>query len=113
MATITHPRTATPELTDSEIEAIFVNLDAVFNSIMLNAFLHGLYTRVVAVTLWAVASRNNCQDYRRPHFLVFTILLLYIVATVQGGCGPLFRHIGSDSRSAPGALKNKFANSSL
>ncbi len=33
-----------------------------------------------------LASRNNFQDYRRPHFLVFTILLLYIVATVGLYC---------------------------
>ncbi len=32
------------------------------------------------------ASRNNLQDYRRPHFLVFTILVLYIVATVGLYC---------------------------
>ncbi|KAK0433260.1 hypothetical protein EV421DRAFT_1441328 [Armillaria borealis] len=81
-AAITYLGTATPELTDSQIEAIFVNLDTQLNNMPFAAFLHGIYTGVVAVTLWAVASRNKCQDYRRPHFLVFTILLLYIVSTV-------------------------------
>ncbi len=30
-----------------------------------------------------LALRNNSQDYRRPHFLVFTILLLYVLTTVN------------------------------
>ncbi|PBK62469.1 hypothetical protein ARMSODRAFT_1024882 [Armillaria solidipes] len=85
-AAITYLGTATPELTDSQIKAIFANLDVVFNDIMLNAFFHGIYTGVVAVTLWAVASRNNYQDHRRSHILVFTILILYILATVDFCC---------------------------
>ncbi|SJL13967.1 uncharacterized protein ARMOST_17419 [Armillaria ostoyae] len=81
-AAITYLGTATPELTDSQIKAIFANLDVGFNDVMLNAFFHGIYTGVVAVTLWAVASRNNYQDHRRLHILVFIILILYILATI-------------------------------
>ncbi len=33
-----------------------------------------------------LASRNNYQDYGRPHFLVFTILLLYVLTTVGICC---------------------------
>ncbi len=33
-----------------------------------------------------LASRNNYQDYKRPHFLVFTTLLLYILTTVGVYC---------------------------
>ncbi|KAK0435524.1 hypothetical protein EV421DRAFT_2022477 [Armillaria borealis] len=73
-------RTAAPELTDSQIKAIFVNRDELFNRVILAALLYGIYTGVVAVTLCAVASRNYDQNYRRPHFLVFIILLLYILA---------------------------------
>ncbi len=29
---------------------------------------------------WCLASRNKSQDYRRPHFLVFIILILYLMA---------------------------------
>ncbi len=46
-AAITYLGTAAPELTDSQIKAIFANLDVGFNDIMLNAFFHGKrnYTR--------------------------------------------------------------------
>ncbi len=41
MTAIAYLGTATPELTDSQIEAIFANLDSVFNNVVLYAFLHG------------------------------------------------------------------------
>ncbi|KAK0468876.1 hypothetical protein IW261DRAFT_1612733 [Armillaria novae-zelandiae] len=85
MATVTYLGTATPELTDSQIKAIFAALDAEFNTIMLNAFFHGMYTGVVAVTLWAVASKNDFRDHKRQ-ILVLTILILYILATVGLMC---------------------------
>ncbi|PBK90512.1 hypothetical protein ARMGADRAFT_1111877 [Armillaria gallica] len=66
---------------------------------MIRAGVHGIYTGVVAVTLWAVglyfsflsdahpslrllslASINNFQSPGRPLFLIFIILLLYILA---------------------------------
>ncbi|PBK59204.1 hypothetical protein ARMSODRAFT_1027623 [Armillaria solidipes] len=81
MTARTYFRTVAPELTDSQIKDIFVNRDTYFNRVMLAALLYGIYTGVVAVTLWAVASRNYDQNYRRPHFLVFIIILLYILAT--------------------------------
>ncbi|KAK0466539.1 hypothetical protein IW261DRAFT_1426883 [Armillaria novae-zelandiae] len=72
MTTVTYLGTATPELTDIQIKAIFANLDAEFNTMMLNAFSH--------------ASRNNFWDHRRSHILVLTILILYILATVSFYC---------------------------
>ncbi|SJL17127.1 uncharacterized protein ARMOST_20669 [Armillaria ostoyae] len=92
----TYPGTAIPELTDSQIKDIFEGLDANLNDAMLTAFLYGqqiychttyfsnqcfegIYTGVVAVTLWAVASRNNCPNSRQSHLLVFIILLLYLL----------------------------------
>ncbi|KAK0221208.1 hypothetical protein EDD85DRAFT_941590 [Armillaria nabsnona] len=80
MTARTYFRTVAPELTDSQIKDIFVNRDTQFNRVILAALLYGIYTGVVAVTLWAVASRNRDRNYRRPHFLVFIILLLYILA---------------------------------
>ncbi|KAK0221109.1 hypothetical protein EDD85DRAFT_1028369 [Armillaria nabsnona] len=68
------------ELTGSEIKAIFVQLDAQFNVVMLSALTRGIHTGVVAVTLWTVASRNSSQSYRWPHFLIVIILLLYLLA---------------------------------
>ncbi|KAK0209548.1 hypothetical protein IW262DRAFT_512588 [Armillaria fumosa] len=81
MTTRTYLGTAAPKLPDSQVKEIFDSRDARFNSTIFAVFLHGLYTGVVAVTLWAVVSRNNQQGYRRPHFLVLIILLLYILAT--------------------------------
>ncbi|KAK0433267.1 hypothetical protein EV421DRAFT_1441565 [Armillaria borealis] len=52
-----------------------------FNDAMIRAGGHGIYTGVVAVTLWAVASRNSIQSPGRPHFLILVILLLYIFET--------------------------------
>ncbi|PBK62480.1 hypothetical protein ARMSODRAFT_1061455 [Armillaria solidipes] len=72
MTTRTYFGTATPKLADSQVKEMFASLDAQFNNMVLDAFLH--------------ASRNNYQDYRRPHFLGFTILLLYILSTVGVYC---------------------------
>ncbi|KAK0479423.1 hypothetical protein EDD18DRAFT_1440791 [Armillaria luteobubalina] len=54
MAAGTYPDTAIPELTDSQIKDIVTNLDAGLNDAILSALLYGIYTGVVAVTLWAV-----------------------------------------------------------
>ncbi|SJL13997.1 uncharacterized protein ARMOST_17449 [Armillaria ostoyae] len=77
----TYPGTDIPELTDSQIKDIFRNLDMQFNEVMIRAGGHGIYTGVVAVTLWAVASRNRIQSPGRPRFLILVILLLYIFET--------------------------------
>ncbi|SJL14004.1 uncharacterized protein ARMOST_17456 [Armillaria ostoyae] len=68
------------ELTDSEIKAIFVELDTQFNVVMLSALTRGIHTGVVAVTLWTLAARKSSQSYRWPHFLIVIILLLYLLA---------------------------------
>ncbi|KAK0433286.1 hypothetical protein EV421DRAFT_1910275 [Armillaria borealis] len=79
----TYPGTDIPELTGSQIKDIFCNLDMQFNSTMIRAGAHGIYTGVVAVTLWAVASRNSIQSPGRPHFLILVGLLLYIFETLS------------------------------
>ncbi|PBK90425.1 hypothetical protein ARMGADRAFT_1166857 [Armillaria gallica] len=80
MAAGTYPAILIPEPTDSQIKDMFVNMDVEINDTIFCALLYGIYTGVVAVTLWAVASRNNCENHRRPHFLVAIILLLYLLA---------------------------------
>ncbi|KAK0468874.1 hypothetical protein IW261DRAFT_1517300 [Armillaria novae-zelandiae] len=76
----TYPATVTiPELTDSQIKDIVTNMDIGVNTIILDAFLYGIYTGVVAVTLCAVASRNNGMNHRRSHLFVAIILLLYLL----------------------------------
>ncbi|KAK0209510.1 hypothetical protein IW262DRAFT_1528863 [Armillaria fumosa] len=86
MATGTYPTTAIPELTDSQIKGILVYLDETLNNAIFSALLYGIYTGVVAITLWAVASRNNHENHRWPHFLVAIILLLYLLAAFNVYC---------------------------
>ncbi|PBK90569.1 hypothetical protein ARMGADRAFT_1166899 [Armillaria gallica] len=80
MIAATYPGTVVPNLSDGQIKDIFLNLDSEFNRVMLHASLHGIYTGVMAVTLWAsIASKRKTQNNR--HLLVL-ILLLYLLATV-------------------------------
>ncbi|KAK0222646.1 hypothetical protein EDD85DRAFT_796178 [Armillaria nabsnona] len=65
MITATYSGTVVPDLSDSQIKDIFLNLDSEFNRVMLHASLH--------------ASKRKTQNNR--HFLVL-ILLLYLLATV-------------------------------
>ncbi|KAK0446969.1 uncharacterized protein EV420DRAFT_883550 [Desarmillaria tabescens] len=76
----------TADLTDTETKDISVGLDAQFNEVMITALTHGIYTGVVAVTLWTIASRNNNCNYGRPRPFVFVILLLYLLATFNLYC---------------------------
>ncbi len=41
MIAATYPGTVVPNLSDSQIKDIFLNLDSVFNRVMLHASLHG------------------------------------------------------------------------
>ncbi|KAK0433268.1 hypothetical protein EV421DRAFT_1910257 [Armillaria borealis] len=75
------------ELTEAEMKDIFVGLDTQFNEVLINALTHGIYTGVVIVTLWTIASRDNYQNSRRPRLFVFIILVLYILATCNFYCG--------------------------
>ncbi|KAK0471637.1 hypothetical protein IW261DRAFT_1511586 [Armillaria novae-zelandiae] len=80
MATAYPGAVTTPNLSDSQIKDIFLYLDSEFNRVMIHASLHGIYTGVMAVTLWAsIASGKRTQNNR--HLLVL-ILLLYLLATV-------------------------------
>ncbi|KAK0184708.1 hypothetical protein F5146DRAFT_1145251 [Armillaria mellea] len=82
MTTGPYPGTAIPELTKDQIKNIFLELDYQLNSVTLNALTHRMYTGVVAVTLWAIASREKPQNNRRLHFLVLTILILHLLGIV-------------------------------
>ncbi|KAK0467473.1 hypothetical protein IW261DRAFT_1613002, partial [Armillaria novae-zelandiae] len=79
----TYLGTDIPALTDSQIEDIFRNLDMQFNNVMIGAVGYGIYTGVLAVTLWAVASRNRFRSPGRPHFLILIIILLYILVALN------------------------------
>ncbi|SJL16133.1 uncharacterized protein ARMOST_19652 [Armillaria ostoyae] len=76
-----------PHLTDDDIHVIFERLDMYLDTTILQALIHGFYTGVLSVTLWAIF-RNfekntsiGCQRY----VMVVTIFALYLLATISLG----------------------------
>ncbi|PBK93689.1 hypothetical protein ARMGADRAFT_1079979 [Armillaria gallica] len=86
MTAAAYPGTAIPELTENQIKSMFLVLDKHLNTVTLYALTHGMYTGVVAVTLWAIASREKPQYNRRLYFLGLTIVVLYLLAVVDLYC---------------------------
>ncbi|KAK0492384.1 hypothetical protein EDD18DRAFT_1358050 [Armillaria luteobubalina] len=66
-----------PNLSQDEKSFIFEVLDISLNNLLLNAFLHGLYTGIVAVTLWAISTSTN-----QGRFPTTIILMLYCISTI-------------------------------
>ncbi|KAK0244813.1 hypothetical protein EDD85DRAFT_946109 [Armillaria nabsnona] len=71
-----------PVISQDEKNIYFGVLDMNMNTMILQALLHGLYTGIVAVTLWTIFSSP-----RRLHsiFLCMIIVTLYILSTVPFG----------------------------
>ncbi|KAK0459022.1 uncharacterized protein EV420DRAFT_1642721 [Desarmillaria tabescens] len=69
-------------LTDDDKVYIFQLLDANLNSRILYALLHGIYTGILAVTLWNIFI-NKCWPIRRAMIAVIT--LLYTLITISFG----------------------------
>ncbi|KAK0460135.1 uncharacterized protein EV420DRAFT_253406 [Desarmillaria tabescens] len=69
-----------PDLTDNVKASIFQFLDANLNSVILLALLHGIYTGILAVTLWNIFI-NKSWLIRRA--LVVVIILLHALITVS------------------------------
>ncbi|PBK67626.1 hypothetical protein ARMSODRAFT_319538 [Armillaria solidipes] len=67
------------DLTDDGKAFLFQNLDAQLNSAILYALLHGLYTGILAVTLWNIFI-NKCWPIRRA--MVYVIILLHALITI-------------------------------
>ncbi|PBK61708.1 hypothetical protein ARMSODRAFT_981280 [Armillaria solidipes] len=74
-----------PDLSQDEKSLIFEVLDTSLNDLILNALLHGLYTGIVAVTLWAILNwacdGGAFIDYGYNYYTVYTAL------TVDGPWG--------------------------
>ncbi|KAK0466020.1 uncharacterized protein EV420DRAFT_1743898 [Desarmillaria tabescens] len=73
-------QTDIPEgLTDDEINFIFQDLDTVLNTIILAFLLHGIYTGVLAVTLW-----TNYMNKSRPirNVMIIVIILIYTLTSI-------------------------------
>ncbi|PBK87354.1 hypothetical protein ARMGADRAFT_1085758 [Armillaria gallica] len=69
-----------PERTDDDKASIFQSLDAMLNSVILYSLLHGIYTGILAVTLWNIFV-NKSRLIRRS--TVVMIILLYTLTTIN------------------------------
>ncbi|KAK0244113.1 hypothetical protein EDD85DRAFT_977827 [Armillaria nabsnona] len=74
------------DLTDEHKAFVFRNLDAYLNSQILYASLHGIYTGILAVTLWNISDTSGtviskCWASRRT--LVVVIILLHALTTIN------------------------------
>ncbi|KAK0466025.1 uncharacterized protein EV420DRAFT_1636594 [Desarmillaria tabescens] len=67
------------DLTNNEIYYIFQALDTVLNAIILKSLLHGIYTGVLAVTLW-----TNYVNKSRPigNVMIMAIILIYTLTSI-------------------------------
>ncbi|KAK0237609.1 hypothetical protein EDD85DRAFT_830887 [Armillaria nabsnona] len=78
-----------PDLSQDDMRAIVDMLDVCLNLIILQALLHGLYTGIVAVTLWTTYTST-----KRLHntFLRTIIILLYLLSTMAFAISWAFEH---------------------
>ncbi|KAK0443381.1 uncharacterized protein EV420DRAFT_1028707 [Desarmillaria tabescens] len=68
-----------PDLTNEDKALMFQNLDDYLNSQILLALLHGIYTGILAVTLWNMFL-NKCRPYRRTLVIV---IILHVLITIN------------------------------
>ncbi|KAK0244802.1 hypothetical protein EDD85DRAFT_1018387 [Armillaria nabsnona] len=82
-------QTSPPALSQSDRDIIFNELDLALNCLILQALLHGMYTGIVAVTLWTIFSSP-----RRLHstFLCTIIITLYVLSTIAFTVNWVFKH---------------------
>ncbi|KAK0242131.1 hypothetical protein EDD85DRAFT_1020805 [Armillaria nabsnona] len=69
-----------PDLTDDYKAYLFQYRDGNLNSTILYALLHGIYTGILAVTLWNIFT-NKCWPIRRA--LIIIIIVLYALTTIN------------------------------
>ncbi|KAK0505108.1 hypothetical protein EDD18DRAFT_1343931 [Armillaria luteobubalina] len=69
-----------PNVTDDFKAYLFRYRDGNLNSTILYALLHGIYTGILAVTLWNM-SINKCWPIRRA--LIIVIIVLYALTTIN------------------------------
>ncbi|KAK0432303.1 hypothetical protein EV421DRAFT_2040738 [Armillaria borealis] len=68
------------DLPQYERDLIFESLNLNFNSTILGSLLQGLYTLIVAITLWISSSKKSGNA-----FLITVIITLYVLTTVAFG----------------------------
>ncbi|PBK59341.1 hypothetical protein ARMSODRAFT_1090854 [Armillaria solidipes] len=69
-----------PDVTDPDKALIFHKLDTELNSVILYSLLHGIYTGIVAVSLWNMIFMDKSRSTGRA--MVVIIILLYVTATI-------------------------------
>ncbi|KAK0454034.1 uncharacterized protein EV420DRAFT_616322 [Desarmillaria tabescens] len=69
-----------PDLTDENIDFLFQYLDAQLNTEILYALLHGIYTGIIALTLWNIFI-NKRWPIRRA--LIVVIIILHALTTIN------------------------------
>ncbi|KAK0183712.1 hypothetical protein F5146DRAFT_620543 [Armillaria mellea] len=79
------------DLTNHDRAFIFQFLDAELNTTILYALLYGIYTGILAVTLWNIFI-NKCSPIRRV--LVVVIILLHTLITINFAGKLLWIHFG-------------------
>ncbi|PBK81685.1 hypothetical protein ARMGADRAFT_1039188 [Armillaria gallica] len=77
------------ELTNDDKALVFQILDTWLNSEILYALLHGIYTGILAVTLWNIFI-NKCWPIRRA--VVVIIILLHALITISFGANWSYIH---------------------
>ncbi|KAK0472630.1 hypothetical protein IW261DRAFT_1570714 [Armillaria novae-zelandiae] len=80
-----------PELSLEDKTIIFQNLNINLNWLILQAFLHGLYSGIVTVTLWVIYSSPKRL---RSRLLCTIIITLYVLSTITFGINWSSEHQG-------------------
>ncbi|KAK0244820.1 hypothetical protein EDD85DRAFT_809742 [Armillaria nabsnona] len=80
-----------PGLSQDDKIVLFDELDLTLNCLVLESLLQGLYTGVIAVTLWTMFSSPKCL---RSTFLRTIIILLYVLRTIVFAINWAFKHRG-------------------
>ncbi|KAK0185432.1 hypothetical protein F5146DRAFT_1143887 [Armillaria mellea] len=78
-----------PDLSQDDRRVIYNALDLNLNRMVLETFLHGLYTGIVVVTLWDIFSSPKRLG---STFLRTIIIILYILSTIGFAVDWMFEH---------------------
>ncbi|KAK0449055.1 uncharacterized protein EV420DRAFT_789263 [Desarmillaria tabescens] len=73
---------STSGLTGEDAAIVFGVLDVYFNEIVVYALMHGIYTCILAITLWNIFSSKTAKSGASRVLMVFAIVLLYILSTI-------------------------------
>ncbi|KAK0244823.1 hypothetical protein EDD85DRAFT_932820 [Armillaria nabsnona] len=76
------------DISQDDMRAIFSVLEMNLNRLILQALLHGLYTGILAVTLWTMF---YSPKHLRSKFLGTIIITLYVLLTIAFGSGWAFK----------------------